>query len=374
MVFRGGKALRCGYTTGACAAGAALAATRMLLTGEVVERVRLDTPKGVALELAILDPAIEANAARCAVQKDSGDDPDITNGIWVYAAAERIAGGIEIAGGEGVGVVTKPGLDQPVGAAAINSGPRRMIEGAVGAACAECGYAGGIKITVSIPGGEVLAKKTFNPRIGVEGGLSVIGTTGIVEPMSSAALLDTIRLELKVRAATGERAVLMCPGNYGETFARKELGLDVRGMVTVSNFLRDAIEAAAACGFSRILLVAHIGKLVKLGIGIANTHSSFGDGRMETLIACALECGAGIELLRAIQGCAVTDAALNCISEAGLLEPTMAALGRRIWGTLGRWAPEGVEIGFIGFTNAEPLKGVLVKSPNADALAAHWRT
>lgn len=372
-ITKGGKTMRCGYTTGSCAAGAAKAAAAMLLTGKIVETTTLDTPKGIRLTLEILDPALGPDRARCAVQKDSGDDPDITNGILVYATAERQASGIAIDGGAGVGRVTRPGLDQPVGAAAINSTPRRMISEAVQAVCDACGYDGGMKITISIPEGTVLAKKTFNPRIGIVGGLSVIGTTGIVEPMSNAALVDTIKLELSVLSAAGARGVLLCPGNYGEVFARETLGLDMRRQVSVSNFIGDGIEAAVGYGFKRILLVGHIGKLVKLGIGLHNTHSAYGDGRMETLIACALECGGDIELLRRILNCVTTDAALAHIAEAGLLGPVMDVLGRRIQACLERRVPADTQIGFICFTNAEPFKGILTQSPNAETLAEEWR-
>ena len=373
-ITKGGKTMRCGYTTGSCATGAAIAATRMLLTGQVPEAVSLDTPKGIRLELEPLKPETGEGYAKCAIQKDSGDDPDITNGILIYAMAEKIDAGVEIDGGEGVGRVTKEGLDQPVGAAAINSTPRRMITEGVEAVCTACGYGGGIRITISIPDGLALADKTFNPRIGIVGGISVIGTTGIVEPMSNAALVDTIKLELSVLSSAGATGVLLCPGNYGETFARETLGLDMRKQVSVSNFIGDGIEAAVSYGFKRILLVAHIGKLVKLGIGLHNTHSAYGDGRMETLIACALECGGDIELLREILGCVTTDAALEAIDSRGLLKSVMAVLGRRVQACLERKVPVGTQIGFICFTNAEPWKGVLMQSENAEALAAEWRT
>ena len=372
-VTKNGKTMRCGYTTGSCAAGAARAATEMLLTGRVVDRLDMDTPKGIRLRLDILNPEIGGNYARCAVQKDSGDDPDITNGILVYATAKKTDVGIEIDGGKGVGRVTKPGLDQPVGAAAINSVPRQMIAGQVRSACERCGYTGGISIVIDIPDGEALANRTFNPRIGIVGGLSVIGTTGIVEPMSNAALVDTVRVELSVLAASGAKEVLLCPGNYGETFAREQLGLSMRQQVSTSNFIGDGVQAAVSEGFERILLVGHIGKLVKLGIGMTNTHSQNGDGRMETLIACALACGGDIELLKRIQGCVTTDAALDALGKAGLLRPVMELLGERIQATLERWVPTKVDIGFICFTNAGPWQGVLAKSPNADALAATWR-
>ena len=372
-VTKNGKIMRCGYTTGSCAAGAAGAATEMLLTGRAVERLDMDTPKGIRLNLDILEPEIGGDYARCAVRKDSGDDPDITNGILIYATARKTDVGIIIDGGEGVGRVTKPGLDQPVGAAAINSVPRQMIAEQVRAACARCGYGGGISIVISIPEGRALAGRTFNPRIGIEGGLSVIGTTGIVEPMSNAALVDTIRVELSVLAASGARDVLLCPGNYGETFAREQLGLSMQRQVSTSNFIGEGVQAAVSAGFERILLVGHIGKLVKLGIGMTNTHSQNGDGRMETLIACALACGGDIALLKAIQGCVTTDAALDALGAAGLLRPVMDLLGQRIQATLERWVPARVEIGFICFTNAGPWQGALVKSDNADALAEAWR-
>ena len=241
FVTRNGKIMRCGYTTGSCAAGAAEAATQMLLTGRVVDKLDMDTPKGIRLSLDILEPEIGGDFARCAVQKDSGDDPDVTNGILIYATARRIGEGIEIDGGEGVGRVTRPGLDQPVGAAAINSVPRQMIAAQVSAACARCEYPGGISIVISIPEGRALAGRTFNPRIGVEGGLSVIGTTGIVEPMSNAALVDTVRVELSVLAASGVKDVLLCPGNYGETFAREQLGLSMQQQVNTSNFIGEGV-------------------------------------------------------------------------------------------------------------------------------------
>ncbi len=372
-ITKGGRTMRCGYTTGSCAAGAARAATEMLLTGRPVETVELDTPKGIRLTLEILDARIDGDCARCAVQKDSGDDPDITNGILVYATARRCAAGVVIDGGEGVGRVTKEGLDQPVGAAAINSTPRRMIAEQVEAACNAHGYEGGVEIIISIPDGRALAGKTFNPRIGIEGGISVIGTTGIVEPMSNAALVDTIRLELSVLSAGGAKGVLLCPGNYGEVFARERLGLSMQRQVSTSNFIGDAIEAAVSYGFERILLVGHVGKLVKLGINLSNTHSAYGDGRMETLIACALEAGGEIELLRTILRCVTTDAALDALDAAGLLRPTMDILGRRIQDSLERKVPVGTQIGFICFTNAGPHPGVLVESPNARALANEWK-
>lgn len=369
----GGRLLRCGYTTGACAAAAAKAATRMLLSGERVACVSLPTPKGILLSLDVLDAHVDARFARCAIRKDGGDDPDVTGGMLVYAQVEKIPAGVRIEGGQGVGRVTKPGLDQNVGEAAINSTPRRMIAEAVESVCAACGYAGGICVRICVPGGEELARRTFNPRMGIEGGISIIGTTGIVEPMSNAALVDTVRLELRQLAATGAKRVLLTPGNYGQAFAAETLGLSMEAHIACSNFIGDAIDAAVELGFRRILLIGHIGKLVKLGLGITNTHSANGDGRMEALIACALEAGAELTLLREIAACVTADAALALLRGAGLLEGTMDILGARIEATLRRRVPEGIEIGYLCFTNAGDLGGVLAQSDNAEALMRAWR-
>ncbi len=372
-IVSSGKKLRCGYTTGSCAAAAAKAAATMLLSGESVPLVTIDAPKGIKLSLDIVDIIIAEGTVSCAVKKDSGDDPDITNGILVYASVNKIADGIAIDGGEGIGRVTKPGLDQPVGAAAINSGPRLMIDKVCREVCAEFCYSGGLAVTISIPKGKELARRTFNPRIGIEGGISVIGTSGIVEPMSNSALVDTIRLELNVLYSSGVREAMLIPGNYGATFAKELLGLDTSRHITCSNFLGDAIDAAVLCGFKKILLIGHIGKLVKLGIGMLNTHSAYGDGRMETLAACAVENGAENQVLKELLSCVATNSALEKLREYGLLEGTMETLGRRIEDCLLRRVPDGVEIGYICFTNEDNLKGVLIKSENANELMKIWQ-
>ncbi len=368
-----GKLLRCGYTTGSCAAAAAKAAATMLLSEKEMHTITLEIPKGLKLSLDVLDVQMSPDSASCAIQKDAGDDPDVTDGILVYARVSRTAEGIEITGGEGVGRITKPGLDQPVGESAINSTPRRMIVDSVSGVCEAYGYTGGVRVCIYIPGGDKLANRTFNPRIGIEGGLSVIGTTGIVEPMSNAALIDTIRLEIRQLAATNTKSILLTPGNYGEAFARETLGLSMKNHISCSNFIGDAVDAAVENGFSHILFVGHIGKLVKLGIGITNTHSLNGDGRMETLLACALTAGAELPLLRGIVASVTTDGALALLSNARLLKETMAVLGGRIDGCLKRRVPDNVTIGYVCFANAEKSGGVLAQSDGAEELMRIWR-
>ena len=224
---KGGKRLRLGYTTGSCAAAAAKAAAYMLLTGCRLEQVELATPKGIRLALPVLKIQMGGSAVSCAIEKDGGDDPDTTTGALVFVTVERQKNpGIEIDGGPGVGRVTKPGLDQPVGAAAINSVPRRMIRENVEEMQRLTDDFSGLKVTVSVPGGEALAQKTFNPRLGITGGISILGTTGIVEPMSEKALVDTIAVELRQRRESGAAYALLTPGNYGSDYIRDGLGLD----------------------------------------------------------------------------------------------------------------------------------------------------
>ncbi|MDE7218481.1 MAG: cobalt-precorrin-5B (C(1))-methyltransferase CbiD, partial [Oscillospiraceae bacterium] len=239
-IVKGGKKLRLGYTTGSCAAAAAKAAAYMLLTGRRLEQVELATPKGIRLTLPVQEIRMGEKEVSCAVEKDGGDDPDVTTGALIFAAVSRKEEpGIAIDGGEGVGRVTKAGLDQPVGAAAINSVPRRMIREGLEEIQSLTGDAGGLSVVISVPGGRELAKRTFNPRLGITGGISIIGTTGIVEPMSEQALVDTIRVELRQRRESGAEYVLLTPGNYGSDFIRDSLGIDPAIAVQTSNFIGD---------------------------------------------------------------------------------------------------------------------------------------
>ena len=220
-------------------------------------------------------------------------------------------------GGKGIGRVTRPGLSCPVGSAAINPVPRAMIEEAVAGVCRECREPCGIKVIISIPDGERLAKKTYNPRLGIEGGLSVLGTSGIVEPMSEKALLHSIELELKMAASAGRRYVLISPGNYGEDFSRKTLGLNTEYSVKCSNYIGETVDFAAQFGFRGLLLVGHAGKLVKLAAGVMNTHSRVADCRMETLAAHAALFGADRQIVRSILDCITTDEAFGVLERAG---------------------------------------------------------
>lgn len=350
-IYHGKEKLRCGYTTGSCATAAAKAAAEMLLTGDIVCSITIMTPKGIALELDVQNSIIENGYALCSVVKDSGDDPDITNGISVFAKAEKISSGVEICGGEGIGTITAKGLDQPVGAAAINSVPRKMIKEAVSEISEENGYYGGFKITVSVPGGEELARKTYNPRMGIEGGISIIGTSGIVEPMSSAALVETIRMEERVRKAQGLKNLLLTIGNYSDDFLTEKMPYIPDKGVKCSNFIGEAIDSALEYGFESILIVGHIGKLVKLGAGIMNTHSAQADGRMDVLVTCGVLAGADVETLRKIPECVTVDAALEIFQNAGMLERVSEILMRKTEYYLNAKVKNAVKIGALMFSN-----------------------
>ena len=371
-IEKGGQKLRLGYTTGSCAAAASKAAVIMLLTGRKVPQVRLLTPGGRKLILDIEDICFrEGGSVSCAVRKDSGDDPDITNHTLIYAeAALSATPGIRIDGGEGVGRVTKPGLDQPVGNAAITDVPDDKKE-------TEKDYseAVGLDITIFVPQGRELAEKTFNPKLGIEGGISILGTTGIVEPMSDQALLDTIRVEIRVRKEEGLTVLPAAPGNYGRSFFLEKYGFSLETAVTASNFIYDTVRMAADAGFQRMLFVGHIGKLVKVAGGIRNTHSQYGDHRMEILTEIAegilfrdekpqSRNGGSIfeNLQKELSDCVMTDEAINILRKYGLDREVCAEMTRRIQTVMQEWALGRMQVEVVVFSNAH---GELGRTENA---------
>ena len=361
-----GKRLRLGYTTGSCAAAAAKAAAWMLLTGQRKERIQIQTPKGIPLDLPVLDICVESDRVSCAIEKDGGDDPDVTKGMHITAEVSRTEeSGIHIDGGQGVGRVTKPGLDQPVGNAAINSVPRQMIRENLEEVCRIADYQGGLAVVISAPGGEEIAKQTFNPRLGIEGGISILGTTGIVEPMSEQALVDTIRVELRQRKINGAQYVLLAPGNYGSDFIKESLLLDPARGVLVSNYIGDALDICRELGFRGILLVGHIGKLVKVAGGMFNTHSKYGDCRMDILTAQAACCGLTPAGAKEMLGCVTCDDGLRILQAQGIYEQTLEQLTERICRLLDIRVGGALETGVILFSK---VYGLLGKTPNADGL------
>lgn len=374
-VRSGQKLLRCGYTTGTCAALGAAGAARLLLTGREPETVALRTPKGIVVEVAPIYCRRTDAGAVCAIRKDGGDDVDVTTGLPVTATVTLLPGTpeVRITGGAGVGRVTKPGLDQPVGQAAINHVPRQMITEALRREAEAACYPGGFAVTISIPGGEEVARRTFNPHIGVEGGLSVLGTSGIVEPMSQQAILDTIQLEINqaVLRAKDHRRLILAPGNYGLDYLHETYPqfADIP-VVKTSNFIGDTLDMAAAAHFEQVLLVGHIGKLCKLAGGIMNTHSHTADCRTELFCTHAALCGADREVCTTLYNAATTDACLEILDTAGLREPVLQSLLAAIQLHLDRRAGGVFRVGAVLFSNQH---GPLGQTETAARLLNEWK-
>lgn len=373
--------LRRGYTTGTCAAAAAKAAAFVLMQDlerrdisklsveegnpddislKVPDHISLQMPDGHRTMLEISSIRREKDAVTCGVIKDAGDDPDITDGMMVMARVSLSdIQGVSIDGGTGVGRVTKPGLDQPVGNAAINSVPRRMITQAVEDVLKERPLeSGGLSVVISIPGGEEKALHTMNPELGIEGGLSVLGTSGIVEPMSERALLDTIKISIRQRLMLGDKILVMAPGNYGVDFLTENYQIDKSRIVKISNYIGDSLDMAAAQGAENILLAGHIGKLVKVAGGIMNTHSSYADSRMEIITAHAAMCGADTETLKRIMDCVTTDSAIGILDEACLLKAVMPSIVSKAERYLSKRADSSMKIGVIMFSNVHGILGI----------------
>ena len=351
-IQQGQQKLRCGYTTGTCAALAGKAAVRMLLGGQKTEEISVLTPKGLLVTTAVEEIQSGDGWVSCGVRKDAGDDIDVTAQSLSCVKAKKTAGTkIVIDGGVGVGRVTKPGLEQPVGAAAINSVPRRMILQEAEAECLDAGYEGGLLLTVFVPDGEALAKKTFNPQLGIQGGISILGTTGIVEPKSVQALVDTIGLEIRQRRALGEEALLLTPGNYGMEFLKDRPEFASMTPVQCSNYIGEAFDFAVSSGFSKVILVGHIGKLVKLAGGIMNTHSRVADCRCELFAAHAALAGVSRDAIGRLMEAATTDACLEILEEEEKKEAVMQSLMKKIGQHAAHRLGSTVEVTVLVFSN-----------------------
>ncbi|MFU0447003.1 cobalt-precorrin-5B (C(1))-methyltransferase CbiD [Pseudocitrobacter faecalis] len=314
-VWHNGKPLRKGYTTGSCATAAAKVAALMVLRQHIIHQVSIVTPSGVTLNLNVEVPQIEGQQAVAAIRKDGGDDVDATHGMLIFARVTlNDSGEIVLRGGEGVGTVTRKGVGLPPGSAAINRTPRQTIEAAVREAI---GPARGADVEIFAPEGEARAQKTYNARLGILGGISILGTTGIVTPMSEESWKRSLSLELEIKRAAGLSRVVLVPGNHGERFVREQLGIDSDVVVTMSNFVGYMLDEAVRLGFQQIVLIGHPGKLIKIAAGIFHTHSHIADARMETLVAHLALLGAPLELLTQVSDCNTTEAAMEHIDAFG---------------------------------------------------------
>ena len=378
VVVSQGKLMRRGYTTGSCAAAASKAAAVMLLSGEETDTIKLDTPKGITLTLDVLDILRGPGFARCAIRKDSGDDPDDTNGTLIYATVSSLHAGIpeeelvmqprtasveqlddrvEIWGGIGVGKVTKPGLSCKVGGPAINPVPRKMITREVLAAMKQYGCDETLRVVISIPDGPAIAPKTFNPRLGIEGGISVLGTSGIVEPMSDRALIDTMYTEMDSRKANGYKDLLVFFGNYGADFTRDEMKIDISTAVTCSNFVGELLDYAVLQGFESVLIIGHSGKLIKLAQGVMNTHSKYADCRSEFLALQAMFHGASPAVGKEIYQALTTDEMTKILKREGLFEAVMEEAARKIDFYMQKRVHGKLKTGAILFSNVYGILG-----------------
>ena len=363
-ITKDGKKLRMGYTTGSCATAAAKAAAIMLLTQKAVKNICLITPKGIEINIDIEDININNNYVSCAVKKDSGDDPDVTNCMLIYAMVSLIdKPEIIIDGGEGIGRVTKPGLNQPVGNAAINSTPRQTITRELETVAEDFNYNGGFSVVISAPQGEEISKKTYNSRLGIIGGISIIGTSGIVEPMSDSAIVDTIKAELNIKLNENRKCLLITPGNYGEDFLKEDFKGISNTVVKCSNFIGDTLEYASELQFENILLIGHIGKIIKLAGGLFNTHSKYGDCRAEIIATHSVLCGADKTTIKQIYNSVTTDEMIDKLKNIGILDKVMVSIMDKIKYLTNLRTHNTVDVGVITFSQVYGQLGMTDNAP-----------
>jgi cobalt-precorrin-5B (C1)-methyltransferase len=363
---RSGEGGSKGFTTGTAAAAAAVAAVRFLMDRSCC-KVELSLPAGRDVTIPVTGCIRTENGAEAWVTKDSGDDPDVTHGAVIVSSVEILdAPGVTVLGGKGVGVVTKPGLPIPPGKAAINPGPMALIRRSIES---ELPQGNGAIVSISIPGGEELAKRTYNPRLGIVGGLSILGTSGIVSPMSTEAIVGTIKSELSMLSASGARVVCLVPGNYGRRMAML-LGVPEKMIVNISNFAGDALSMSGNFGFEKLILIGQIGKFAKLSAGSLDTHSSKSDGRLEALAAYSALHGADSDEVRAILDSTMADEVATRISKT--------AWGRAALGELVDRIVKTAMLGAIGISECACLTfslpdRELARTPNLDGLIEEIR-
>lgn len=361
-VVKNGKRLRYGYTTGSCAAGASKGSAQMLLEGNPIEAVKISTPKGWDLKLDILEKEIGEGWACCGVKKDGGDDPDATNGLMIYSRISwRQDNKINIEGGIGVGRVTKKGLPVAVGKAAINPVPLQMIEKEVREII---GGERGVDIEIFVPKGQEVAVKTFNPRLGIEGGISILGTSGIVEPMSEEAWKDSLSLEISVAKEEGLEELIFVPGNYGRDLIKNNYSFQDKYVIKTSNFIGFMLDKAVEYRMRKILLVGHLGKLVKVAGGTFHTHSKIADGRREVMAAYLGLLGASPEEIKGVLDSNTTEEAVTLLQEMKK-EAIFPLLAQKISEKARERTGGEIEIGTIIFTMEH---GILAICPEGKRL------
>ena len=375
-VYIDGKKYRRGYTTGSCAAAAAKASVHMLFTNKKIDNINIDTPKGILLTLKVKNIELKDKSAECSIEKDGGDDIDATHTMDIFAKAELIpreAEEIIVTSGVGIGIVTKKGLSVEVGKPAINPVPMKMIRNEIAKVLGEnnklLNKDKSLKITIFAPKGEEIAKKTFNPRLGIVGGISILGTTGIVEPMSEDGWKKSLSIELEMKKAQGMDKIILVPGNHGEEFIREQLKIDMNNCVRMSNFVGYMLNEAKRLGFKKILMAGHIGKFIKISAGIFNTHSKICDARNEIMIANLALMGAGLDFIKEINECVTAEGAVEIIDKSKYIE-IYNVLCNKCKERVEEYLNEDIQVEVYMFRMDKSLLG---KSTNADLLTDDFR-
>ena len=352
-IIKKGRKLEQGYTTGTCAQAAAKAAALYLFTGKKQDFIEVEIPAGKLLKIKIKSLEKYDGYAECSIIKESGDDPDVTNGIEIKAAVYKGYDELIIDGGKGIGRVTKPGLKVPVGEAAINPVPRKMIAYEMEKICLDFGYDKSFKVIISAEEGTEAAKKTFNEKLGIIGGISILGTTGIVEPMSEKALIDTIYLEIDSQIEQGRKNILLTPGNYGRNAALEKFGIDIEKGIKISNYIGDTLDYLLYKQPERVLIIGHAGKLSKVAGGIMNTHSSYADCRHEIFASYAALCGAEKSVIKEIFDAVSTDEIDYILIKHNLHEKVWDIIINKIMENIERRLQNKIKCEVMVFTNKE---------------------
>ncbi|MCS68887.1 cobalt-precorrin-5B (C(1))-methyltransferase [Listeria monocytogenes] len=370
FIYYNGKKYRKGYTTGTCAAAAAKACVEMILTQEEVSAVQVTTTGGTILEIPVAYQKFSKDKATAAVQKDGGDDIDATNGMWIFVDVDLTDNAeVVLDGGVGVGRATQKGISVAVGEAAINPAPRKNILATVRESLGENR---GAKILVYAPEGEERAKRTMNSNLGIIGGISILGTTGIVTPMSDEGWKKSLSMELEMKRNQGLDQIILVPGNYGDDFVQNTLGFSSGNIVSMSNFVGYMLKETQRLAFKKVLMVGHFGKLVKVSAGIFTTYSKDADARAEILVANLALLGAPLSLLQAVEKCNTTEAAGELIEEAGFTQvydvivQKIKARSERFL----KFTKPSVEVDVVTFSTE---RGLLAATKDIDVLREEWR-
>ncbi len=353
-IVKNGKKLKTGYTTGSCATAAATVAFEALLSQKTISKAKIKLPSGEEVTFAVDMLTFDDDSANCTIVKDAGDDPDVTHGAKICALVSLSEDeGYKIDGGVGVGRVTSEGLKQNIGEAAINPVPLSMIKKNMVLIAKKFDYKGGARVIISVPDGEEIAKNTFNARLGIIGGISILGTTGIVEPMSEKAIVDTVKLTIDKIAKTQNECILLVFGNYGEEHCKNNLDLSLDNCVQISNFVGESLDYIKFKGFKKVLLVGHTGKIIKLAGSIMDTHSKAADCRMEIIAAHAALQGASRETIQGIMSALTTDKAFEIIQSEIYFRDVLSSISKKISFHVNYRVKNDVEFAFYAFSSED---------------------